>query len=107
LVQGVADLDLRLANGVRDSGLNEGALAQIQEVAALLQRGIQLREDLGAHLAHFGMLIDQLVDQEGRAAQRGFVLQDLKLHQFIEVHGVHPKLRYLDDMSAPRWRQAA
>jgi hypothetical protein len=28
------------------------------------------------------------------------VLQDLKLHQFIEVHGVHPKLRYLDDREA-------
>jgi hypothetical protein len=43
LGQGVADLDLRLANGVRDSGFDEFALAQIQEGSALDQRGIQLR----------------------------------------------------------------
>jgi hypothetical protein len=44
------------------------------------------------------MLIDQLVDQEGRAAQRGFMLQDLKLCSSSELWS-SSKLRYLDDMT--------
>jgi hypothetical protein len=69
--------------------------AQIQEVAALLQRGIQLRRETLAHIWRISGCSSTSLSIEGRAAQRGFVLQDLKLHQFIEVHGVHPKLRYL------------